>query len=135
MCPETPAGVEVDAAGCPTVQEIKQDLVLEGVTFLSGSAELTPQSVGTLAKVAQSLLAWPNVRIEVRGHTDSTGPAEANRNLSYRRALTVRDSLIQMGVSASRISAVGFGEDYPIADNTTSAGRSQNRRVEIHRIN
>ena len=134
-CPDTPAGIEVDESGCPIIEEIKESLVLEGVTFLSGSAQLTPESVGILAKVAESLRAWPNVRIEVRGHTDSVGPGEANRNLSYRRALTVRDSLIQMGISASRISAVGFGEDYPIADNDSREGRATNRRVEIHRVN
>ena len=134
QCPDTPAGVEVDENGCPVAEEIKENLVLEGVSFGSGSAQLTPESIGVLARVAESLRAWPEVRIEVRGHTDSSGPAEGNRDLSHRRALSVRDSLIQMGISPSRITAIGYGEDFPIADNSTAAGRAKNRRVELHRV-
>ena len=134
-CPGTPAGVAVDASGCPLVEEIKAELILEGVNFRTGSAELTPESVGALQRVAESLHAWPDVIIEVRGHTDSSGPSEANRELSQRRAQSVRDSLIQLGISASRISAIGYGEDYPIASNSDREGRARNRRVEIHRVN
>jgi OOP family OmpA-OmpF porin len=75
------------------------------------------------------------VRIEVRGHTDATGSAESNRVLSEKRALAVRDYLIAQGVSADRITARGFGEDFPIAPNDTREGRAKNRRVEIHRTN
>ncbi|MHB8080099.1 MAG: OmpA family protein [Candidatus Krumholzibacteriia bacterium] len=146
-CPDTPAGVEVDSRGCPIVraapapaptvpqsEEIKGDLILDGVNFFSGNADLTPASLEILRKVAESLAAWPDVTIEIRGHTDDAGPAEANRDLSQRRALSVRDRLIGFGISANRLSAVGYGEDYPIADNRTPAGRAANRRVEIHRM-
>ena len=110
------------------------DLVLDGVNFISGSADLTPASLEILRKVAESLAAWPDVAIEIRGHTDDAGPAETNRDLSQRRALSVRDELIKLGISPTRLSAVGYGEDYPIADNRTPGGRAANRRVEIHRL-
>jgi outer membrane protein OmpA-like peptidoglycan-associated protein len=133
-CPGTPAGVEVDADGCPVVEEIREDLVLEDVTFRLGSADLTPESAATLDEVAASLKAWPEVRVEVGGHTDSSGPAELNRNLSQQRAESVRQYLIDAGVAAGRITAVGYGEDRPIADNSTAEGRAANRRVELKRI-
>lgn len=132
VCPETPAGVAVDEKGCPNSKEIPDTRILKGVSFHSGSAQLTPGSIGVLAEVASSLRSWPNKRIEIRGHTDSTGNPESNRELSQRRAMSVRDSLIQMGISPSRITAVGYGQDFPIATNGTSAGRSENRRVEVH---
>lgn len=136
-CPDTPAGNEVDAQGCsivPEVPRIAEKLILEGVNFLSSSAQLTSTSVIVLAEVARSLLAYPDALIEVRGHTDAVGPAEANRDLSHRRAMAVRDALIQLGVAPSRITAVGYGEDYPLAPNDIPEGRARNRRVEIHRI-
>ena len=134
-CPGTPANTKIDEYGCPVIEEIKQDLILEGVTFVSGSAELTPESVGILSKVGESLRAWPAVKIEIRGHTDSTGSDEVNRDLSHRRALAVKDSLVHMGIDPGRLSAVGYGEDYPLADNRTAEGRRINRRVEIHKVN
>ncbi len=146
-CPDTPPGSEVDSRGCtiqratpapappvPAVQEIKEDLILEGVSFVTGSAELTPASLEVLQKVARSLEAWPEVAIEIRGHTDSVGASEANRDLSQRRALAVRQYLVTLGISPGRLSAVGFGEDEPIATNDTAEGRAKNRRVEIHRV-
>jgi len=146
-CPDTPAGTEVDSRGCPIVraapapapavpqpEEIKGDLILDGVNFLSGSADLTPASLEILKKVAESLRSWPDVTIEIRGHTDDAGPAETNRDLSQRRSLSVRDYLIRLGISSNRLSAVGYGEDYPIADNRTPNGRAVNRRVEVHRM-
>ena len=69
----------------------------------------------------------------MRGHTDAQGAAETNRDLSQRRAIAVREVLIQMGVTSTRITAVGYGEDQPIADNATAEGRAKNRRVELHR--
>jgi len=132
-CPDTPAGVEVDTRGCPKVEEIKQQLTLLGVNFVTGSAELTPTSMAVIEEVSRSLVAYPKVHIEVRGHTDSTGSAERNRELSQQRADSVRRALIRLGVESERITAVGYGEDYPIATNETKEGRAANRRVEIHR--
>jgi outer membrane protein OmpA-like peptidoglycan-associated protein len=135
-CPDdTPAGVAVDEHGCPVVEEIptEQPLRLEGVNFVTGSAVLTPESVTSLEEVAASLLAYPEVTIEVRGHTDSVGSEEANRALSQNRALSVRDFLIRQGIDPARIVAVGYGENFPIGSNDTPEGRAQNRRVEIQR--
>lgn len=140
-CPDTPAGTPVGADGCPAqaaprapMPAVGQGVVLQGVTFKTGSAELTSESITILATVANSLIQNPDVVVEVRGHTDAQGAAEANRDLSQRRAIAVREVLVQMGVTPARITAVGFGEDQPIADNATEQGRAQNRRVELHRV-
>ena len=132
-CPQTPAGVRVGADGCPEAAELKDSMTLKGVLFRSGSAELEPVSATALDQVAASLLAWPQVRVEVQGHTDDQGDAGANRDLSRRRAEAVRQYLVRAGVAADRLTAVGYGEDLPIADNTTGSGRAANRRVELVR--
>jgi outer membrane protein OmpA-like peptidoglycan-associated protein/opacity protein-like surface antigen len=133
-CPETPVGVAVDETGCPKAVEIKASLVLEGVEFESSKAVLTPNSKSTLNEVAESLAAYPEVKIEIGGYTDSTGPAELNRELSQRRAEAVRQYLIEQGIAPERLIAVGYGEDQPIASNETREGRAQNRRVELKRL-
>jgi len=138
-CPDTPAGSLVDANGCIESQQespvqIAERQTLDVVEFTNGSARLTDASYPALQQVARLLLANPDVRIEVRGHTDSHGAAEANRDLSHRRAMAVRDALIQFGVSPSRITAVGFGEANPIDTNNTPEGRARNRRIEIFRL-
>ncbi len=140
-CPDTPANTPVGPDGCPAkaapravMPAVGQGLVLQGVTFKTGSAELTPESITVLAGVANSLAQNPDVVIEVRGHTDAQGAAETNRDLSQRRAIAVREVLIQMGVPSTHVTAVGYGEDQPIADNATADGRAKNRRVELHRI-
>ncbi len=133
-CPGTPQGIAVDANGCPLVEEIRAELVLEGVTFASGKAELKSESFAVLDRVATSLIAWPLVEIEIQGHTDSTGGAEMNRQLSARRAEAVRDYLMLKGVAGHRMTAVGYGEDDPIANNNTREGRAMNRRVALVRM-
>jgi outer membrane protein OmpA-like peptidoglycan-associated protein len=77
---------------------------------------------------------WPEIRVEVQGHTDSTGSNAHNQGLSNRRAESVRAYLVSKGISASRLEAKGYGEESPIADNTTKAGKQKNRRVELHKI-
>jgi len=133
-CEGTPAGVLVDEHGCPVVEEIRASLVLDDVTFQLGSTDLAASSQATLNEVAASLLAWPEVRIEVGGHTDSSGNADFNRQLSQDRAESVRQYLISQGVEPSRITAKGYGEDHPMADNGTREGRAANRRVELKRL-
>lgn len=134
-CPRTPADVEVDENGCPIAEEIRDDLILQGVEFATSSAELTPASRSTLMRVVESLRAWPEVQVEVGGHTDSRGRAEFNRDLSQQRADSVRRFLIEEGIDARRITAFGYGEVDPIADNGTASGRQANRRVELRRTN
>jgi outer membrane protein OmpA-like peptidoglycan-associated protein/opacity protein-like surface antigen len=133
QCPDTPSGVEVDATGCPVIAEIKPDMILEGVTFTVGKAELTHDSLTLLDNVAESLHAWPNATIEIQGHTDSSGSADLNRALSMLRAEAVREYLIGKGIDPARMTAVGYGEDLPMGDNNSAEGRARNRRVELIR--
>ncbi|MEQ1803057.1 MAG: OmpA family protein, partial [Gammaproteobacteria bacterium] len=124
-CPGTPAGARVNARGC------EEQLVLQGVTFENNSAKLTPNSTLTLDSVAEIIKQRPTFKIEVRGHTDSSGPDEYNLNLSQQRADAVMEYLVSRGVSADKLSATGFGESEPVAPNDTAEGRAQNRRVAL----
>lgn len=99
--------------------------------FATDSASVGPNQTRDLRTVAASLLKYPQSRIEVVGHTDSTGTAAYNMDLSRRRAGSVASILINAGVPSSRISTYGQGEDQPVASNLTAEGRAQNRRVEI----
>ncbi|MGQ0720523.1 MAG: OmpA family protein [Candidatus Eiseniibacteriota bacterium] len=141
-CPNTPRGTEVDAKGCPKVAQLfevdekgqTKALILQGVNFEYNSANLTADSRGVLDRVAESLVAWPDVRVEIGGHTDSDGSAEYNRDLSQRRSDSVRAYLVQAGVGESRMTTRGYGEESPIATNGTPEGKAQNRRVELKKI-
>ena len=104
---------------------------MSDVLFDSGKATLRPGAREKLAKVAGILLAYPDLKLEVEGHTDSVGAADYNQDLSERRASSVRTFLTQQGISMSSIVAKGFGKDQPVATNGTAAGRQQNRRVEL----
>lgn len=109
-------------------------LVLRGVNFAEARAILLPESRAVLDVVAQSLVANPEVRVEIAGHTDSRSPAEYNLWLSEKRANAVRDYLIAEGVAPDRLVARGYGFTRPIATNATAAGRARNRRVELIRL-
>ncbi|KPH57409.1 OmpA family protein [Novosphingobium aerophilum] len=104
---------------------------LPDVTFAVNSTEISPSFQASLDNVAQSMVKYPNSLVDVYGHTDSTGSAAYNLDLSKRRADSVARYLISRGVSSARIQTKGMGKDYPVADNTTAEGRSKNRRVEI----
>jgi outer membrane protein OmpA-like peptidoglycan-associated protein/opacity protein-like surface antigen len=143
-CPGTESDSLVDAEGCPVlvpaspdraVHQIERaaDFVLDGVAFASGSSVLTADARLQLEEVAAWLAGEPGP-VEIRGHTDASGEAEANRDLSVRRAESVRQALIQLGLPAARLTAVGYGEEAPIADNGTPEGRASNRRVEVRRV-
>jgi len=105
------------------------------VTFETGRSALTPQSFAVLDQVAGSLVANPEIQIEVAGYTDNTGSAVVNTRLSRARAIAVRAYLARKGVAPSRMTARGYGPASPVATNATSAGRAQNRRVELHKLN
>ncbi len=127
-CPGTLRGVKVDAKGC----EIKKKAIsLSGILFRHDSAELKSESIAVLNATAETLRANPGVNVEIAGHTDNQGDAAYNQGLSQKRANAVRNYLISQGVNGSRLSASGYGESQPVADNTTSEGRVQNRRVEL----
>lgn len=103
----------------------------QDILFATDSASLTGALQGDLYTVARSINNYPNTTVNVVGHTDNTGSAAYNMDLSQRRAQAVSSVLINAGVSASRLNVIGRGEDQPVADNLTAAGRAQNRRVEI----
>ena len=100
----------------------------------TGSDILLMGAEHILQNAAATLNKYPELMIEVAGHTDDVGNGLANYSLSERRANTVRDYLIRYGVDETRIAAVGYGEAQPIADNSTPEGRAQNRRVELRII-
>jgi outer membrane protein OmpA-like peptidoglycan-associated protein len=120
-----------DSDGCP---DIAPRQVLKGVNFETNSAEITPGSTVILDEVASILKADPAVRVEIQGHTDSRASAEYNQSLSDRRANSVMNYLVSRGVGASQLTARGYGESMPIADNNTEVGMLQNRRVELKRL-
>src|SRR5687768_8988654 len=124
-CPDTPPGVAVDAFGCTR----KGSITLEGVTFELNSARLTPDSQQVLNGVATDLKKYPRLKIELQGHTDSSGSDQYNLKLSQQRADAVRIYLMDQGVPGGQLTARGYGETQPVEDNKTEAGRSLNRRV------
>ena len=101
------------------------------VLFETGKFSLKPAARESLAKLAGILLAYPDLRLEVDGHTDSVGSDEYNQQLSEKRAASARDYLVQQGLPISSATVVGLGKTQPIASNATAAGRQQNRRVEL----
>lgn len=125
QCPGTIKGTKVDNKGCPV------RLVLKGEHFKYDSAELTPNAKEILDSVAENLISYPQKNdIEVQGHTSSEGTNAYNMKLSQRRAKSVVDYLKTKGVT-NKLTAKGYGETQPIADNSTEAGKAENRRVEL----
>lgn len=104
---------------------------IAGVQFDIGAATLNSEAREALARFAGIVGVYPSMTFRVEGHTDSTGGYELNRELSLKRASTVRDYLVSQGVASSRIDVEGLGPDRPVASNDTSDGRARNRRVEI----
>ena len=104
---------------------------MSDVLFDSGQYSLKPGAREKLAKVAGILLAYPGLNIEVGGYTDNVGGDDMNQKLSENRATSVRDYLVQQGVTTNSVSAKGFGNSSPVASNENSSGRQQNRRVEL----
>ena len=121
--------------GCPVVKrEVRQLLqkAMQGIEFETGKATIKSKSFPLLDQIAETFIENKNYIIEVQGHTDNTGKDEVNRKLSDKRANAVKDYLVKKGVPADRMTAVGYGPDKPIADNSTKAGRAKNRRVEFN---
>lgn len=117
----------VDKDGCPIA-----DVVLLGVNFETNSAVLIPQSKPVLDEVAKGLREHHRLKVELQGHTDSTGPAAYNLALSQRRADSVRDYLVIQGVPEGQLTTKGYGLTQPVASNASREGRLQNRRVVMH---
>ena len=144
-CPRTPIGQSVNAFGCPPSAGVPPaggnepgraggtggGTVLRGVDFAIGSARLNPSSYPVLDSLARVLIANPSMSVEIGGHTDASGNAAANRNISRLRAEAVRNYLIAHKVPFTRLVAKGYGSSQPLTNDTSAAAQSANRRVEI----
>lgn len=116
----------------PSVQDARGEVfTLEGDSFRSGQSALTSTAGAQLRSLAAYLQAGQIGKLRIEGHTDDQGDADANQQLSERRAAAVRDALVSAGVNAGKIRVSGMGQGKPIADNGSAAGRAKNRRVEI----
>ena len=130
--PVAAAAPEPAALAAPTpAPAAPQKLVMEGVNFDFDKAVIRQEDIPKLDRDVATLKEWGDVKVEVAGHTCNIGTDEYNMGLSQRRADAVRNYLISKGVSADRLTAKGYGESRPIADNSTREGRIQNRRVEL----
>ena len=126
-CPGTKPGTPVDNNGC----DLAPAHVVQGVKFEFDSARLTDASKAILDDAYKILERHPDLVVEVAGHTDSTGAESYNQGLSERRAKAVRDYLVAKGANAANLTARGYGESEPVADNGSREGRAQTRRVEF----
>jgi OOP family OmpA-OmpF porin len=106
-------------------------VALHGILFDTGKDVIKPESEPLLAEVVKLLSTNANLKLSVEGHTDSEGNAKSNQTLSQKRAESVRKYLVGKGVDGKRLSAKGWGDTKPVADNRTAEGREQNRRVEL----
>lgn len=120
-CPNTPAEAAVSINGCWSLVGI----------FSSGEAVIGSHAYDQLDAVIRILSKDPSLRIEIQGHTDDTGPADLNKQLSKKRAQSVMLYLIRKGISSKRLRWVGYGHTRPIASNNTEEGRNHNRRIEL----
>lgn len=126
-----PAAAPLAAAPLAAAAPAPKTLTLEGVNFDFDKSFIRQADVSNLDQDAATLKEWGDVKVEVAGHTDSIGTDTYNMGLSLRRANAVRDYLIGKGIAAENLTAKGYGESQPVADNRTAAGRFKNRRVEL----
>lgn len=128
-CPNTPSNYAVDENGCPILIEEIASFELQ-VNFDFDESVIRDEDVPEIEDLAEFLREYDGVMLQLEGHTDSVGTPLYNLDLSQRRADAVRDMLIEdFGISPGRVTAQGFGEQLPVADNETEAGREANRRV------
>ncbi len=131
-CPTVPGVAEQQ--GCPAIsQDViqKVEFAAKNIYFTTGSAKLQSKSFKPLTEVVTIMQENKDLLLDISGHTDNTGNAARNQALSETRATAVKAWLVSKGIDASRITAAGFGQDKPVADNKTEAGRKLNRRVEL----
>lgn len=130
QCPDTPAGERVDGNGCP----LGKVIALNGVTFEFNMTRLRPDAQTILDLATDILKKYPDMQVEVAGHTDNIGADAYNQALSEGRAGAVRDYFVEKGVT-NTLTVKGYGEAEPIADNESEEGRERNRRVELRILN
>lgn len=129
--------VRIAAGGRDLYDALAADgrVATHGILFATNSARIRPESTPTLEQIGAMLKDHPELRLSIEGHTDAQGETSYNLDLSKRRADAVRDFLVdKLGVDAGRLETAGYGEDRPVADNTTPEGRQQNRRVELVKL-
>jgi outer membrane protein OmpA-like peptidoglycan-associated protein len=142
LCPDAPETVNayLDEDGCPDNKPSRvevtgtQIVIKQRINFATGKATILPDSFPVLDDVAQVLKDYPNLRIEIGGHTDNVGDDAVNQRLSKARADAVFEYLLSKGIPASRMQTMGYGETRPIDTNRTEEGRQNNRRVEFNII-
>lgn len=129
QCPDTPKQYKVDAVGCP--MELTESVAIKlAVKFDTDKAVVKDQYLADIGNLATFMNQYANTVVTVEGHTDSQGSDAYNKTLSQKRADAVKAVLItKFGIAADRVNAVGFGEEKPVAENETAAGREENRRV------
>ncbi|MEE9362373.1 MAG: OmpA family protein [Cellulophaga sp.] len=135
QCPDVAGTVANN--GCPEVtEEVQKKLndYAKTILFDTGKSSIKAESTAVMVDIIQILSEFPNAKFTVEGHTDSVGSAKLNQKLSDSRASSVRDFLIDKGIGADRLNAIGYGEDKPIATNNTRKGKKANRRVEINLV-
>lgn len=111
--------------------EYPRTITLDNVLFDTDKASLRKESYKELNELYELMARKEKMTIEIAGHTDSQGDDQYNLNLSQQRANTVKNYLVKKGIDGSRVRAVGYGESQPVADNSSAAGRQQNRRTEV----
>ena len=134
-CGQTPYVSSTASTGGITVLFDDTRAELTGVNFKAGSAELIPTSLKTLDNAIAGLKRNAKAKVEIEGHTSSEGSDALNDRLSQDRANSVMEYMIKKGISKDRVTAVGYGSSRPKADNSTEAGRKENRRIEIRVVN
>ena len=125
----------------PMTQEVTADAMYNAlsqdgfialyINFDTGKSNIKPESQGIVDQIAALLQAHAELKVSIEGHTDNVGTPESNKTLSAQRAKSVMNAVVQKGIAAARLTAVGWGQEKPIADNRSEEGRAKNRRVEI----
>lgn len=114
-----------------SANDLPKNFVFDHLNFESSTTQLTPDSNATVTDLTKIMSCYPNMQVELDGHTDNTGNADTNKTLSEDRANTVKSLLVQNGIDPSRITTAGFGDEKPVASNDTEDGRAKNRRTEL----
>ncbi len=115
-------------------EKVGKAIVMEGITFVVGNANLTSEAKELLNSLANALKENPALEIQINGHTDNTGSAKKNKELSKARAQSVKNYFIELGIESQRLTSEGYGSEKPMATNATKEGKAKNRRVEFVRV-
>ena len=125
----------------PMTQEVTADAMYNAlkkdgfmalyINFDTGKSNIKPESMGIIGQIAALLKAHPELKVSIEGHTDNVGTSQSNKALSTQRANSVMNAVVQKGIAANRLTALGWGQEKPIADNRSEEGKAKNRRVEI----